>query len=302
MRHGFDTNRVRPPAHPQQLTEKMMIRLKAQVSKFLAVLPALLFAPPALADYPHDKALGFQQPATPMMERIVGLHDYVLLPITIGIVLLVMGLLIWCMVRYNRKANPTPSTFHHNTLLEVVWTGVPVLILIFIAIPSFNLLAFEEITPNSDFTIKAMGSQWYWDYEYPDNGDFTFTSKILPKDQAEAQNRPYKLAVTEPVVVPVNATVRVIVTGMDVIHSWAVPAFGVKMDAVPGRVNDTWFRATKEGVYYGQCSELCGADHAFMPIEVHVVSKPEFDAWVQTMKQKYGALDVAHPTQLASNR
>jgi cytochrome c oxidase subunit 2 len=280
----------------------MMTRLKARVFEFLAAPAMLLLAQPALADYPRDKTLGFQAPVTPMMEKIEGFHNHVLLPICVVIVLLVLVLLLWCMIRYNRKSNPNPGTFHHNTMLEVAWTGIPVLILILMAIPSFNLLAYEEITPESDFTIKAMGSQWYWDYEYVDSGDFTFTSKMLPKADAEAQNRPYRLAVTEPVYVPVNATVRVIVTGMDVIHSWAVPAFGVKMDAVPGRINDTWFRATKEGVYYGQCSELCGADHAFMPIEVHVVSKPEFDAWVAKMKQKYSALEVAPATQVADNR
>ena len=280
----------------------MMTRLKARVSEFLAALAAMLLAQPALADIPRDKTLGFQAPVTPVMERIEWFHNYILVPVCVVIVLLVLLLLVWCMIRYNRKANPNAASFHHNTILEIVWTGVPVLILVLIAIPSFNLLAYEEITPESDLTIKAMGSQWYWDYEYLTNGDFTFTSRMLPKDQAQAQNRPYKLAVTEPVYVPVNATVRVIVTGMDVIHSWAVPAFGVKMDAVPGRINDTWFKATKEGVYYGQCSELCGADHAFMPIEVHVVSKPEFDAWVAKMKQKYSALDTAPATEVADNR
>ncbi|MFZ1989071.1 MAG: cytochrome c oxidase subunit II [Alphaproteobacteria bacterium] len=280
----------------------MMTRLKARVFEFLTTLAMLLLAPSAFADIPRDKALGFQAPVTPVMERIEWFHNYILVPVCVVIVLLVMLLLIWCMIRYNRKSNPTAAGFHHNTLLEVVWTGIPVLILVLIAIPSFNLLAYEEITPPSDLTIKAMGSQWYWDYEYPTSGDFTFTSKLLPKADAEAQNRPYKLAVTEPIYVPVNATVRVLVTGMDVIHSWAVPAFGVKMDAVPGRINDTWFRATKEGIYYGQCSELCGADHAFMPIEVHVVSKPEFDAWVATMKQKYSALETAPATQVAENR
>ncbi len=161
----------------------MMTRLKARVLKFLAALSLLVFAQPAFADYPHDKALGFQAPATPVMVELENFHNYILLPVVVGIVLLVTVLLIWCMIRYNRKSNPTPSTFHHNTLLEVAWTGIPVLILIFIAIPSFKLLAFEEITPNSDFTIKAMGSQWYWDYEYPDQGDFTFTSRMLTQSR-----------------------------------------------------------------------------------------------------------------------
>ena len=225
----------------------MMTRLTTWV---LAALGALaMLAAPAFADQPRSGALGFQPSATPMMDKIEGFHNHILLVISTLIVLLVLALLVWCVIRYNRRANPTPASFHHNTLLEVVWTGIPVLILVLMAIPSFQLLAYEEITPNSDLTIKAMGSQWYWDYEYPDNGDFTFTSKMLTNEQDDAQGKPHRLGTDNPVVVPVGATVRVIVTGMDVIHSWAVPSFGVKMDAIPGRLNDTWFRAEREGIY-----------------------------------------------------
>ncbi|MCE9648183.1 MAG: cytochrome c oxidase subunit II [Parvibaculum sp.] len=187
------------------------------------------------------------------------------------------------MVRFNRKAHPTPSKTSHNTLIEVLWTVLPVLILVVIAIPSFRLLYKELVIPPAELTIKATGNQWYWGYEYPDNGDISFDANMVPED--ELAGRPRLLAADEPVVVPVDTTVRVIVTGADVIHSWAVPAFGVKVDAVPGRLNETWFKATKVGTYYGQCSELCGQGHAFMPIEVHVVSKEEFAAWVEKTKQ-----------------
>jgi cytochrome c oxidase subunit II len=292
-----------PSAASQALMPAEPIMMKSLRLLLAPSLAVAAMAAPAAADQPRSGALGFQEPATPVMEKIVGLHDHVFLVMCIVIVGLVLGLLIWCAIRYNHRANPTPATFHHNTMLEVLWTGIPVLILIGLAIPSFRLLAYEATIPKYDMTIKASGSQWYWDYEYPDNGDFTFTSKMLQRPEAEAAGKPFKLGVDNPVYVPVNATVRMIVTGTDVIHSWAVPAFGVKMDAVPGRDNVTWFRAIKEGIYYGQCSELCGAFHAFMPIEVHVVSKPEFDAWAAKMKQQFGA-DADPPARLhvAENR
>lgn len=257
---------------------------------------------PALAN-PVDKGIGFQPPATDIMDQIEWFHNDILLWVCIVIVAFVLVLLLWIMIRYNAKANPKPATFSHNTLLEVVWTAIPVLILVGIAIPSFNLLAYEERIPAKvDLTVKAIGSQWYWDYEFPDQGGFTFTSKMLEKDKAQAAGAPWLLATTEPVYLPVGKTVKVIITATDVIHSWTIPAFGVKKDAVPGRLNSLWFKPEKEGVYYGQCSELCGAKHAFMPIEVHVVSEAEFNSWVERMKQKFGALDQTRASQLADAR
>lgn len=221
--------------------------------------------------------MGFQEAVTPVMEDIESLHHYLLILITV-IVVFVSVLLIYVMFRFNRKSNPIPSKTSHHTWLEVAWTVVPIMILVVIVVPSFRLLYKELVIPTPEMTIKATGNQWYWGYEYPDNGDISFDSNMVP--EADLNGRPRLLATDEVVVVPVDTTVRVIVTGADVIHAWAVPAFGVKIDAVPGRLNETWFKATKAGIYYGQCSELCGQAHAFMPIEVHVVSKEEFAAWV----------------------
>ncbi|WP_233352714.1 cytochrome c oxidase subunit II [Maricaulis alexandrii] len=228
---------------------------------------------------PTDGNLGFQPAVTPIANRIHEFHD-LLLWIIIPITLFVMGLLLWVIIRYNRKANPTPSKNSHNTLLEVVWTAVPILILVVIAIPSFPLLYFQDEIPEADFTIKATGYQWYWSYEYPDQEvpEF-FSNMVAEEDLQEGQLR--NLSVDYPLVVPAGATVRLQVTAADVIHNWAMPAFGTKMDAIPGRINETWFQVEEEGIYYGQCSELCGIRHAFMPIEVHAVSQDAFDAWVE---------------------
>jgi cytochrome c oxidase subunit 2 len=196
------------------------------------------------------------------------------------------------MMRYNRRTNPVPSKITHNTLLEVVWTVVPVAILVAIAIPSFRLLYFEDTIPKADLTIKAIGKQWYWTYEYPDQGNFTFDALMLADDKAKAAGEPRLLAADNHVVVPVNKVVRVLTTGADVIHSWTVPAFGVKIDAVPGRINETWFKANREGIFYGQCSELCGARHAFMPIAVEVVSEARFNQWLDEARKKFASVDA----------
>jgi cytochrome c oxidase subunit II len=196
---------------------------------------------------------------------------------------------LWIMVRYNRRANPTPSRTAHNTTLEVMWTIVPVIILVIIAIPSFKLLYYEADMPKPDLTIKAIGKQWFWSYEYPKT-NFTFDSLGLSEADAMKRHEPRLLGVDNVIVVPINKVVEVVTTGADVIHSWAVPAFGVKMDAVPGRLNTTWFKATQLGTYYGQCSELCGARHAFMPIEVKVVSPGDFDSWLAGAKKKFAAI------------
>lgn len=226
--------------------------------------------------------LGFQEAVTPVMEDIESFHNFLMIIVS-GVVIVVSLLLLYVIFRFNKKANPIPSKTSHNTMIEVLWTVVPVLLLVIIAIPSFRLLYKQLVIPPADMTIKATGNQWYWGYEYPDNGDLSFDANMVPDDELEG--RPRLLATDNPVVVPVNATVRVIVTGADVIHAWAVPAFGVKVDAVPGRLNETWFKATKIGTYYGQCSELCGQAHAFMPIEVHVVSQEDFNAWLEKAKQ-----------------
>jgi cytochrome c oxidase subunit II len=223
-----------------------------------------------------------QGAASPVMEQITKFHDGLLIVITL-ITLFVLGLLITVVVKFNAKANPVPTRTTHNTLIEVAWTLIPVMILVGIAIPSFRLLFQELDIPKADLTIKATGKQWYWSYAYPDNGKFEFDS-LMAQDK-----QPRLLGVDNEMVVPVNKVVRVQTTGADVIHSFAVPAFGIKIDAVPGRLNETWFTATKTGMFYGQCSELCGKDHAFMPIAVRVVSDQEFAAWIEAAKKKFAS-------------
>ena len=240
---------------------------------------------------PSPWQMNLQQAATPVMEQIRGFNTLLLTIITL-IVLLVLVLLAVVVVRFNEKANPVPSKTSHNTTIEVLWTVVPVLILVVIAIPSFRLLHLQLNVPPPDLTVKAVGHQWYWSYEYPDNGGFGFDSLMVP-DKDLKPDQPRLLAVDNEVVVPVNKNIRIQVTAADVIHSFAVPSFGIKIDAVPGRLNETWFKATREGVYYGQCSELCGKDHAFMPIAVRVVSEPEYEAWVNEAKAKFATLESA---------
>jgi cytochrome c oxidase subunit 2 len=251
-----------------------------------------------VAGQPIPGAIDLQRGVTPLRHDAIFFHNIILLPIITGITLLVLGLLLWVMVRYNRRANPTPARWSHNTVVEVIWTLAPVLILVFISIFSLKLLFAYHDMPKPDLTIKATGYQWYWGYEYPDQKVPEFVSNVLPEDQAKAKGAPYLLAATEPLVAPVNKTVRVLVTGADVIHAFAVPSFGIITDAIPGRVNETWFKAEKIGTYYGQCRELCGVDHAFMPIEVKVVSQADFDAWVAS---KSGGAPAATPTQAAAS-
>jgi cytochrome c oxidase subunit 2 len=223
-----------------------------------------------------------QQAGSPVMENIIWFHTFLFWLITI-ITLFVLVLLALIVVKFNAKANPVPSKTTHNTLIEVAWTLIPVLILVGIAVPSFRLL-FEELDiPKADLTIKATGKQWYWSYAYPDNGKFEFDS-LLAQDKM-----PRLLGVDNEMVVPVNKVIRIQTTGADVIHSFAIPAFGIKIDSIPGRLNETWFKATKVGMFYGQCSELCGKDHAFMPIAVRVVNDQEFAAWVEDAKKKFAA-------------
>ena len=223
-----------------------------------------------------------QGSASPVMDNITWFHNFLFVVITL-ITLFVLALLAIVVVRFNARANPVPSRTTHNTLIEVAWTLIPVLILFGISIPSFRLLFLQLDLPKADLTVKATGKQWYWSYAYPDNGKFEFDS-LLAQDK-----QPRLLGVDNEMVVPVNKVVRVQTTGADVIHSFAVPAFGIKIDAIPGRLNETWFKATKTGMFYGQCSELCGKDHSFMPIAVKVVSDQEFAAWVETAKKKFAA-------------
>jgi cytochrome c oxidase subunit 2 len=223
-----------------------------------------------------------QGSVTEVMDYITWFHNWLFVLITI-ITLFVLALLVIVVIKFNARANPVPSRTTHNTLIEVAWTLIPVLILVTVAIPSFRLLFLELDIPKADLTIKATGKQWYWSYAYPDNGKFEFDSLMA------ADKQPRLLGVDNEMVVPVNKVIRVQTIGADVIHSFAVPAFGIKIDAIPGRLNETWFKATKTGMFYGQCSELCGKDHAFMPIAVKVVSDQDFAAWVEDAKKKFAA-------------
>ena len=257
----------------------------------------------ASSGQPSPWQLGLQQSATEVMDRITSFHDYLLYWIT-GITAFVLVLLVIVIVRFNARANPIPSRTTHNTLIEVLWTIVPIGILMSIAVPSFKLLFLQLNLPAADLTVKATGKQWYWSYSYPDHGKFEFDSLMLQDaDRKKMQPEPPRLlAVDNEMVVPVNKNVRVITTGADVIHAFAVPSFGIKIDSIPGRINETWFKATREGIYYGQCSELCGKDHAFMPIAVRVVSEEAFGAWVEEAKKKYAREETAPPTRTAAAR
>ena len=261
------------------------------------VAGALGAAGSALAQQPTDWEVDFQTALSPSMERIVDFNLMVTIIIVI-ITAFVFGLMAWIVIRYNKKRNPVPSKTTHNTLLEVVWTVVPVIILLVIAVPSFRLLYYTDRVEEADMTLKAIGHQWYWSYEYPDHGDFTFDALMLEDDELE-EGQPRLLATDEAVVLPVGAKIRLLTTADDVIHSWAIPAFGVKMDSVPGRVNETWFQINREGMYYGQCSELCGTLHGFMPIMIEAVSQEEFDAWVEFAREEYASANDT-PTEVAS--
>lgn len=250
-----------------------------------------LSATQALA-LPHDFELGFQPSDSTVMDQIENFHTELLYIIT-AVCLFVLALLIYIVFKFRAASNPTPSKVHHNTLLEVAWTIIPVIILVVIAVPSFRLLYFEATIPKPDVTIEAIGKQWFWTYNYPGaNAGFTFDSLGLSDADAAKAHEPRLLGVDNAVVVPVNKVVEVVTTGADVIHSWALPQMGVKMDAVPGRLNHTWFKADRVGTYYGECSELCGARHAFMPIEVHVVSDADYAAWLASAKKKFASLDT----------
>ena len=278
-------------AHWTMLVLKRLIAFTVAGATLLAAGAAL-----AVTGQPEPWQLGLQAGATPVMDDIIWFHNFLLWVIS-AIALFVLALLIIVVVKFNARSNPTPSRTTHNTMIEVLWTVVPVLILVTIAVPSFRLLFFQLNTPKADVTVKATGKQWFWSYSYPDS-KFEFDS-LMVQDKDLKPGQPRLLSVDNEMVVPVNKIVKVLTTGADVIHSFAVPSFGIKIDAIPGRVNETWFKAEREGVYYGQCSELCGKDHAFMPITVRVVSDREYSAWIEQAKKKF-ATDDSRPTAVAA--
>jgi len=255
----------------------------AMLSAGLAIFAATPTWAKDLMGQPTPGGIGLQPAASPLKHDAHFFHDVILLPIITLITLLVLGLLAWIVIRYNKKANPTPARWSHNTMVEIVWTVLPVVILVFISLFSFRLLFAYHDMPSPDLTVKVTGNQWNWAYEYPDQGVAEYVSNMLPEEQLAERGLPhslYRLAATEPMVVPVGKTVQLVITASDVIHAVALPAFGLKTDAVPGRINTTWFKAERTGVFYGQCSELCGVDHAFMPIEIRVVTQAEFEQWI----------------------
>ena len=268
--------------------------LHARVARAWAVSGALVcflvFSAPALAGtgLPTPWQIDFQTPASPVMEAIYSFHAFLTI-LSAVITLFVMVLLGICIFRFNERANPVPSKTTHHTALEIVWTVIPAIILIVIFVPSLRILFDQLEIPKSDLTVKATGTaQWTWTYTYPDQGGFSFDSNML-QDNERKPGQPRLLAVDNEMVVPVNKVVRVQVTAEGIIHAFAMPSFGLKLDAIPGRLNETWFKATREGIFYGQCSELCGRNHAFMPIAIRVVSEREFTAWVEEAKKKFAA-------------
>jgi cytochrome c oxidase subunit 2 len=238
---------------------------------------------------PKPDQIGLQPPVTSLAHELDDMHNYILTPIIFIITIFVMVLLLIVVVRFNAKANPVPSKVTHNTTIEIAWTVIPVLILIGIAIPSFRLLYNQLDIPKPDMTLKVIGHQWYWSYVYPDNGNFTFDARLVTAEEAVAkQKNVIRLLDTDnEVVLPIHKNIRVQISTEDVIHSWTVPSFGIKHDATPGRVNESWFNIEKPGIYYGQCSELCGIQHAYMPIKVHAVTEEEFEAWVKDAQGKF---------------
>jgi cytochrome c oxidase subunit 2 len=272
------------------MTGKRWVSWRSAGLAALALVVLTTIAGAAQAQTAHPWQLGFQEGVSPMKERIADLHNLLLVMITL-ITLFVLGLMVYVIVKFNAKKNPVPSRTSHNTLIEVLWTVVPVLILVIIAIPSFRLLYYVDRTQNADMTLKVTGHQWYWSYEYPDNGNFTYDSYMVqPADLKPGQYR--LLEVDNRLVVPVGATVRVLVTSTDVMHSWYLPAVGVQIYAVPGRINETWLRIDKAGVYFGQCNQICGVNHAFMPIAIEAMPKAEFDRWAAQAKTKFAQSDV----------
>jgi len=266
------------------------------VTMRLAALAAFLMTilgGAALAGEPHPWQIGFQEAGSPTMVEITQFHSLLLWVIS-AIALFVLVLLVWVIYRYRESKNPTPSRTTHNTLIEVAWTVVPVIILVLVFIPSYRLLVFVDKVADADMTLKVTGHQWYWSYEYPDNGNFTFDALLVPKEDLEDQSK--RLMETDNhVVLPVGKKVRLLLTSEDVLHSWGVPSLGIKLDTVPGRLNETWVEIDKEGMYYGFCSELCGTNHSFMPIAIEAVSEDKFNAWVEKAREEFARVDAPAP-------
>jgi len=285
-----------------------MVRLTTTISQagrkivaaLCAALTLALWDGAAFADQPRDWQLGFQAAATPITERIHQFNNMLLI-IIFAIAIFVFALLIIVMVRFNHRAHPEPSRTSHNTVIEVLWTVVPVLILVTIAIPSFKLMYYMDRVPDAKMTVKVTGHQWYWEYTYPDNGNLDFNSNVVA-DKDLKQGQPRLLTVDNPLVIPVNTTIRVQVAGSDVIHSWFVPSFGVQEYAVIGRLNEAWMQVLRTGTYYGECNQICGVNHAFMPIEVVVKSQDDFQKWLTEAKTKFSSLDKPkdNATQVAA--
>ena len=257
----------------------------------------LLLPGSVLANQPKDWQLGFQKSASETMDDIVWFHDYMLLPVITAITVFVLFLIAYACIRFRASKNKEASTTSHNTFIEVIWTLVPCLILIVLAVPSFKVLYSQDEIPKAEVTIKAIGYQWYWGYEYPDENIIFDSYMIEEKDLKEGQ--PRLLSVDNEVYVPVNKVVKVMITANDVLHAWALPSFGVKRDAVPGRINETWFKADRVGTFYGQCSELCGIKHAFMPITVNVVSQEEYNQWLEKAKVEFAKEEINNNIKLA---
>lgn len=257
------------------------------MKKIFTIISTFFLTYSAIASKPHPWQMGFQESASPIMAELHSFHNFLLIISTI-IVAFVFFLIIYVLIRFNARSNPTPSQFTHNATIEVIWTVIPIIILIIIAIPSFRILKMAETTPTADMTIKVVGSQWYWTYSYPDHGNFEFDSYMI-QDADLKPNQLRLLEVDNRIVVPEGTTIKFLVTASDVIHSFAIPSLGLKTDAVPGRTNESWTKIDKKGVYYGQCSELCGVNHGFMPIALEVVSKEDFQKWLENAKIKFAS-------------
>ena len=269
------------------LTTKATAR--ALLTLVLGVIGIVAVAAVAGAAEPKPWELGFQPSATPVKERLSAFHDELLIIITL-ITVFVLSLLVYVIWRFNERRNPVPSRTSHNTVIEMLWTVVPVLILVIIAIPSFKLMYYMDRVPNSEMTIKVTGHQWYWSYEYPDQGGLAFDSNVIPDAELKPGQKRL-LDVDNPLVVPADTVIRVLVTGTDVIHSWFIPSFGVQEYAIVGRLNESWMKIEHEGTYYGQCNQICGVNHAFMPIKVEAVSKDSFQRWLVDAKKKFARHD-----------
>jgi cytochrome c oxidase subunit II len=299
-RGRVDSRRLRQVRVLKSDGDKVGMRVSSNAMKAgLAALAAALVAPKAGAQEagaqvfggPRAGEIGFLPTVTQNGDDIVWFHNWILLPVTIGISLLVLGLIVYIVWRFNENANPVPSRRTHNALLEIAWTVTPALLLVFIAVPSFRLLAQQLIIPTPDLTLKVIASQWHWNYGYPkSDGGFSFDSLVVA-DKDLKPGQPRLITADNPAVVPIDKVVEVDVTSQDVIHSFSVPSFGVKIDAIPGRLNKYWFKAEREGIYYGQCSNICGIDHAFMPINIRVVSQKDYEAWLIEAKKQFASAD-----------